>query len=305
MNYHMRMESSMNPKEKNTKKTILTAINALVTAATLFLCMQVLSDVATMKDPQLSLIALFFTRALSFILKADLSRSNEQKKKAVYCIVMTGLFVLCGVMTIANGVTQGTVILGNFVYYSTLIANRIISISRAKKHRIISLIWNILSIIVYVILLVTVNILLPASPELTEYLIMMTLLVFFALPIVLQSLGHIIALSFFRLKLDVLKRIIQKTYAAEILFGMFMLIIAFSFILQLFDPAISKLSYGDALWYCFAIVTTIGFGDITATSLIGRLLSVILGIYGIIVVALITSIIVNFYGEMKSNDDED
>jgi hypothetical protein len=37
----------------------------------------------------------------------------------------------------------------------------------------------------------------------------------------------------------------------------------------------------------------------------GRLLSVILGLYGIIVVALITSIIVNFYGEMKSDDDDD
>ena len=209
-------------------------------------------------------------------------------------------------MAIVNGVTRSTVILGSFVYYGSLVANRIFSISRTKKHRVISLIWNILSIIVYVVLLLLVDFALPTSPELTEYAVLMVLLVFLALPIVLQSLGHIIALSFFRLKLDVLKKIIQKTYAAEILFGMFMLIIAFSFILQLFDPAISKLSYGDALWYCFAIVTTIGFGDITATSLVGRLLSVILGIYGIIVVALITSIIVNFYSEIKSdNDDEE
>ena len=36
---------------------------------------------------------------------------------------------------------------------------------------------------------------------------------------------------------------------------------------------------------------------------IWRLLSVILGIYGIIVVALITSIIVNFYGEMKKENN--
>ena len=50
--------------------------------------------------------------------------------------------------------------------------------------------------------------------------------------------------------------------------------------------------------------TTIGFGDITAVSILGRILSVILGIYGIIVVALITSIIVNFYSEVKSEPDE-
>ena len=43
----------------------------------------------------------------------------------------------------------------------------------------------------------------------------------------------------------------------------------------------------------------------TAVSTIGRILSVILGVYGIIVVALITSIIVNFYGEMKKIHPEE
>jgi hypothetical protein len=37
---------------------------------------------------------------------------------------------------------------------------------------------------------------------------------------------------------------------------------------------------------------------------IGRILSVILGIYGIVAVALITSIIVNYYGEMKKADPD-
>jgi hypothetical protein len=40
--------------------------------------------------------------------------------------------------------------------------------------------------------------------------------------------------------------------------------------------------------------------------LVGRLLSIVLGLYGIVVVALITSIIVNFYTEVKGDkDDED
>jgi succinate dehydrogenase/fumarate reductase cytochrome b subunit len=34
-----------------------------------------------------------------------------------------------------------------------------------------------------------------------------------------------------------------------------------------------------------------------------RLLSVILGIYGIIVVSLVTSIIVNFYSEVKTDEE--
>ena len=81
-----------------------------------------------------------------------------------------------------------------------------------------------------------------------------------------------------------------------------LLIVAFSYVLEFTDEAFT--SFWDALWYCFAVVTTIGFGDLTPTTDVGRLLSVILGLYGIVVVALITSIIVNFYGEMKKEDAE-
>ena len=54
-----------------------------------------------------------------------------------------------------------------------------------------------------------------------------------------------------------------------------------SVVLPVIEPGIGD--FGDALWYCFAIVTTIGFGDISAVSVPGRILSVILGFYGIIV----------------------
>ena len=56
------------------------------------------------------------------------------------------------------------------------------------------------------------------------------------------------------------------------------------------------------MWYCFAVITTIGFGDFYATSLIGRVLTVILGIYGIVVVAILTSVVVNFYNEISNKD---
>ena len=60
-----------------------------------------------------------------------------------------------------------------------------------------------------------------------------------------------------------------------------------------------NLRYKAAVLFCAC--ATIGLGDISAVSDLERIISVIPGIFGIIVVALITSIIVNFYGEIKKD----
>ena len=122
-----------------------------------------------------------------------------------------------------------------------------------------------------------------------------------AMIIIIVSLAHIMAFAFSRIQLGAMIKILRKTYALEVLYGLVVLIFSFSFIFTIFEPAMEN--YGDALWYSFAIVTTIGFGDISATTAVGRVLSVILGIYGIIVVALITSVIVNFYNEVKNKGE--
>ncbi|MBQ8093965.1 MAG: two pore domain potassium channel family protein [Clostridia bacterium] len=124
--------------------------------------------------------------------------------------------------------------------------------------------------------------------------------VFILIYLFFHSARRIIFLSYSHFRMDVLMNIIRKTNAIEILIGMGVQILFSAILLAYFDPGIP--SIGEGLWYCFAIVTTIGFGDVTATSLLGRILSVLLGIYGIIVVALITSIVVNFYTEIKNEE---
>lgn len=109
------------------------------------------------------------------------------------------------------------------------------------------------------------------------------------------SLFTVLKEAFSKIHFATLGEIARKTYAIEILLGMLFLIISFSFAMSILEG----FSYLDALWYCFAVVTTIGFGDIVPQSIFIRTLSVILGIYGIIVVAVITSIIVNFYNESR------
>ena len=121
--------------------------------------------------------------------------------------------------------------------------------------------------------------------------------VFLMLLILIRMILHVIGISISQMKLNILANIVRETYVMEILLGLMLMIIACSSVFTTLEPNMSQ--YWDALWYSFALVTTIGFGDITATTLIGRALSVFLGIYGIVVVAIITSVIVNFYGEMR------
>jgi hypothetical protein len=169
-----------------------------------------------------------------------------------------------------------------WLYEASLIFSRVLTILRDRSRR--STLINLALIAVIVILMWQME--------------MISMILFIAW----QSVAHVGTIAFARIDMPTLKKIIRKTYAAEILFGIVLLIVAFSLVLPHFEEGIP--TFNDALWYCFAIVTTIGFGDFSAVTPIGRILSVILGLYGIIVVALITSIIVNFYGEMKSDDDE-
>jgi voltage-gated potassium channel len=87
--------------------------------------------------------------------------------------------------------------------------------------------------------------------------------------------------------------IIRKTKVIEEMSGLLISMIIFAFLLVRIEPNIN--SFGDGLWYTFAVVTTIGFGDIVVVTLLGRILSVILGLYGLFIVAIITSVVVNYY----------
>ena len=110
-------------------------------------------------------------------------------------------------------------------------------------------------------------------------------------------------LIFPSLKLDRIKlllKILIETHTIDVIICLISFMIVFSFVLPKYEASNNIKTFWDAMWYCFTVVTTIGFGDFYAQSLVGRTLTVVLGIYGIVVVAIITSVVVNFYNEVSA-----
>ena len=66
--------------------------------------------------------------------------------------------------------------------------------------------------------------------------------------------------------------ILKRTKATQILSGYIVFLFVSAAIIQLVEPDINR--YGDALWYCYAVLSTAGFGDIVAMTFIGKLVSV-------------------------------
>ena len=178
------------------------------------------------------------------------------------------------------------------LYCLVVIISRIFRIIEKKTIR--ALVYNV--IIIVLAALLSVGLLIPTNTDGIAQVILIECLF-----ITITALAEVAAVAFGQLKFKVLFKIIIRTFALEVLFGLLATMVASALVLLTVEESFTN--FGDSLWYCFAVVTTIGFGDIVATTLIGRIVSVVLGVYGIIAVAVITSIVVNFYNETSGKKD--
>ena len=100
-------------------------------------------------------------------------------------------------------------------------------------------------------------------------------------------------------KLRKLKEILKKTGADRILTSFVGFIFVDALIIYLCDPAVK--SYGDAVWYCYDVISTTGFGDVVVTTAVARACSVILTVYSVLVIAIVTGVVVSFYLELTKD----
>lgn len=98
-------------------------------------------------------------------------------------------------------------------------------------------------------------------------------------------------------KLRLLWVILKSFNAEKICIGFLGYTALVSFIFRAVEPNID--TYGDSIWYCFAVITTIGFGDITAITPIGRITTIMLGFYSMFIVSLITGVFATYFIEFQ------
>ena len=89
--------------------------------------------------------------------------------------------------------------------------------------------------------------------------------------------------------------VLKRTGTLKIFISFLMFLCGAAAVLTVLEPGINTL--GDGLWYCFVASTTIGFGDICAVTRGGRIVTVLVAAYGILMTAMVPGVVVSYYME--------
>lgn len=99
-------------------------------------------------------------------------------------------------------------------------------------------------------------------------------------------------------KTRLLKIVLKRTGAIKLLCSYVIVFFAVSVAIWIFEPNITRLF--DSIWYCFSVATTIGLGDVLATTLVGRVLSIFLSVCSILIIAVVPGVITSYYVESSA-----
>ena len=89
--------------------------------------------------------------------------------------------------------------------------------------------------------------------------------------------------------------VLRHTGAIHIFWSFLVTLSISAVILSLVEPNIEN--FGDGLWYCFVASTTVGFGDLFAVTLVDRIITIIIVLYGIVATATIPGVVLAYYLE--------
>ena len=104
-------------------------------------------------------------------------------------------------------------------------------------------------------------------------------------------------------KLRILRMVLHKTKADRLVLGFVVFLLVVSGILWAVEPGMT--TYREALWYCYAIISTSGFGDFVAVTFVGRVCSILVTIYAIFVIGIVTGVVVSYFQQTVQVQVED
>ena len=97
--------------------------------------------------------------------------------------------------------------------------------------------------------------------------------------------------------------IMRHTHTDKILYTYLFFVFLDAALIWVFEPTLK--TYREALWYCYAVISTAGFGDVVVTTFIPKLLSVLLTAYSLLVIAILTGVIANYYMQVLQARDKE
>ena len=121
--------------------------------------------------------------------------------------------------------------------------------------------------------------------------------------IALKVLKFIRILILFAQLFEVIDVFLKDTYLDEILGIFLIVIISFTLGLYLFDPGMNSLF--DSLWFVVATLTTVGYGDVLPNTMVGKIISLVLLIVGVLIFSAITGAIASYFNKKLLNEGSD
>ena len=274
----------------NTKDNIFFVIN-LVLAVIMMGLIAALTGTLFSEDIYLVAIFLGLTIFSQVLFQVLLFVVKDRKRDRIRVILVGILYVIAMAMAFMGSKNFICIYLANSFVCAAMALNQFLLIEKeeTKKGKVTNIILGIF------LTFLAIALVLEMTEEDALIISFISVLLF-----LFVALKKLLFPSLKIEKVKLLVNILVKTHTIDVLICLLSFMIAFSFILPQLEVNITN--FWDALWYCFTVITTIGFGDFVAASKIGRILTVILGIYGIVVVAILTSVIVNFYNEVSAKE---
>ena len=105
--------------------------------------------------------------------------------------------------------------------------------------------------------------------------------------------------------INLIERVFNSRRLRTILGVLIICIISFGYIFYLAEPQIK--TFGDGIWWALVTITTVGYGDITPLTTLGRFVAGTLMFVGLGLIATVTAIVsakfISNYVDHHTNDD--